>query len=178
MTSLRDHFTAFWACLLAGACPIAVAVPAGLQYPPPPQTNAHVRKLAHTWRTLHRASRLDRGASEDTSGGSDGAGPIILCSDDNLDALRRLATAAVDGGGDESDFAGLCLASVTSFDDDQEDASNANRLGEEAVSEDYIPEREDEVAFLQLTSGSTGAPKCIQETHAGGECNLLSLKIV
>ncbi|BAZ49184.1 non-ribosomal peptide synthetase/polyketide synthase hybrid enzyme [Nostoc sp. NIES-4103] len=35
-----------------------------------------------------------------------------------------------------------------------------------ATSEIY-PSRPDEVAFLQLTSGSTGVPKCIQETHQG-----------
>ena len=35
-----------------------------------------------------------------------------------------------------------------------------------AISEFY-PCRPDEVAFLQLTSGSTGVPKCIQETHQG-----------
>ncbi|WP_071187591.1 SDR family NAD(P)-dependent oxidoreductase [Trichormus sp. NMC-1] len=35
-----------------------------------------------------------------------------------------------------------------------------------ATSEFYLS-RPDEVAFLQLTSGSTGVPKCIQETHQG-----------
>ncbi|MBK1987687.1 SDR family NAD(P)-dependent oxidoreductase [Sphaerospermopsis aphanizomenoides BCCUSP55] len=35
-----------------------------------------------------------------------------------------------------------------------------------AIAEIY-PCRPDEVAFLQLTSGSTGVPKCIQETHQG-----------
>ena len=35
-----------------------------------------------------------------------------------------------------------------------------------AASELY-PTRPDDVAFLQLTSGSTGVPKCIQETHQG-----------
>lgn len=32
---------------------------------------------------------------------------------------------------------------------------------------EFYPSRPDEVAFLQLTSGSTGVPKCIQETHQG-----------
>lgn len=35
------------------------------------------------------------------------------------------------------------------------------------ATSDFYPCRPDEVAFLQLTSGSTGVPKCIQETHQG-----------
>lgn len=36
-----------------------------------------------------------------------------------------------------------------------------------SATSEFYPSRPDEVAFLQLTSGSTGVPKCIQETHQG-----------
>lgn len=36
-----------------------------------------------------------------------------------------------------------------------------------SATSEFYDSRPDEVAFLQLTSGSTGVPKCIQETHQG-----------
>src|SRR5688500_4595809 len=41
------------------------------------------------------------------------------------------------------------------------------RLKDHAAAESLYESRPDDLVFFQLTSGSTGVPKCIQETHRG-----------
>jgi acyl-CoA synthetase (AMP-forming)/AMP-acid ligase II/thioesterase domain-containing protein/NAD(P)-dependent dehydrogenase (short-subunit alcohol dehydrogenase family)/acyl carrier protein len=72
--------------------------------------------------------------------------PCILASDSLVESLENLPTVLP--------ISGLKVCAV-------------GELKKYSPSTDIYPCRPDEIAFLQLTSGSTGVPKCIQETHQG-----------
>jgi acyl-CoA synthetase (AMP-forming)/AMP-acid ligase II/NADP-dependent 3-hydroxy acid dehydrogenase YdfG len=112
--TLRDHFAAFWGCILGGIHPVVVAV--APSYDP---SNSVVMKLYNTWVLLRQ--------------------PPIIASASILGSIGAL------------DLKALAV-------EDLEQESEAN---------DIYQASPDDVVFYQLTSGSTGSPKCIQETHRG-----------
>jgi surfactin family lipopeptide synthetase A len=117
--SLKEHFSAFWGCALAGVVPAAVAAP-----PSYSERNSVVNKLHHSWDLLGR--------------------PALLTSERSYEQVLGLARPwGVDG---------LQVLTVES-------------LSDHAPAEAIHPCRPDDVLFYQLTSGSTGIPKCIPETH-------------
>ncbi|MEH1850170.1 MAG: SDR family NAD(P)-dependent oxidoreductase [Nostoc sp.] len=72
--------------------------------------------------------------------------PCILASDSLIESLENLRSL-------------LALPELK--------ISSLAELRNYSATSEFYPSRPDEVAFLQLTSGSTGVPKCIQETHQG-----------
>lgn len=113
---LRGHYTAFWACLLAGVIPVTVGI--APSYDP---SHGAAAKLAAVWAALER--------------------PAVLADTSRVDAVRGLLGA------------GAGVIAVEGL------PSNAEPTLHEAAHGD--------VAFIQLTSGSTGTPRCIQMTHRG-----------
>jgi acyl-CoA synthetase (AMP-forming)/AMP-acid ligase II len=121
VSSLRDHFAAFWACVLGGIVPVTVAIPSSYE-----ANNAVVGKLYNTWKLLDRPAILsDRNLQSSITG---------LTRLMGMEGLRVLAVEAL------------------------RDAAATGKI-HPAMPEDLV--------FFQLTSGSTGIPKCIQETHRG-----------
>ncbi|MBD2566541.1 SDR family NAD(P)-dependent oxidoreductase [Anabaena lutea] len=72
--------------------------------------------------------------------------PCILASDSLIEPLENLPSS-------------LALPELK--------ISSVGKLRNYSPTSEIYPCRPDDVAFLQLTSGSTGVPKCIQETHQG-----------
>jgi acyl-CoA synthetase (AMP-forming)/AMP-acid ligase II len=108
---LREHFCAFWGCLLGGFIPVTVATAATYDRP-----SAVLGKLRNVWELL-------------------GHPPLI--------ASRRLVEPL------GATFQALPI----------------DELAAHPPASGFHTARPEEVAFLQLSSGSTGLPKCIQETH-------------
>ncbi|HEV2471792.1 MAG TPA: AMP-binding protein, partial [Chthonomonadales bacterium] len=117
--SLRDHFTAFWACVLAGVTPVTVAVAPSYSEP-----NSVLNKLCNTWKLLEK--------------------PTILTS-------RRLV-GSISGLSEVMEMIGVTTHAV----EDLKQYGSSDKLYD-AKPQDLV--------FFQLSSGSTGIPKCIQETH-------------
>lgn len=124
LNNLRDHFSAFWACVLGGITPVTVARASSYR-----ETNSVVRKLFNIWQLLGQPAIVTSGAL----GSALGAVPGLM----GADTAFRLV--AIDSGphADTPPCADIRAATPT------------------------------DVLFLQLTSGSTGIPKCIQITHGG-----------
>jgi acyl-CoA synthetase (AMP-forming)/AMP-acid ligase II len=125
--SLRDYFTAFWACVLGGIVPVTISVA-----PSYGESNGVLNKLHNTWELLGR--------------------PIVLTSESLLSAVQGLAGLL--------GMEGLVARSV-------------GQLRQPSAGHIHVP-RPDDLMFLQLTSGSTGMPKCVRETHWGAICDISS----
>lgn len=123
LAELKDHFCAFWGCVLGGIVPVTVAIAQDLG-----ARNSVLNKLRHTWELLDH--------------------PRILTNSSLAEPLSRVPGLFPEV---TKPFSILCVEDLRAFET-------------EAVI--HTPRPEDTV-FLQLTSGSTGAPKCIRETHAG-----------
>jgi non-ribosomal peptide synthetase component F/thioesterase domain-containing protein/nucleoside-diphosphate-sugar epimerase/acyl carrier protein len=121
LPSRRDHFTAFWACVLGGLVPVTVAIAPSYH-----EENAVARKLIAAWTLL--------------------GSPRIVTARTLVEEIRK--------AGDHFGIGRLELVSV-------------DGLRDCPPAPDAHLSRADDVLFFQLTSGSTGEPKCIQETHAG-----------
>ncbi|WP_161975702.1 non-ribosomal peptide synthase/polyketide synthase [Tengunoibacter tsumagoiensis] len=121
ISTLREHFATFWACVFGGIIPVTVAVVHSYS-----ERNSVVNKLYNIWELLDH--------------------PPLIARADMKDALEGLRTILP--------MDDLHVLSV--------DALKAN----EPVTELY-PAQPEDIVFFQLTSGSTGIPKCIQETHRG-----------
>lgn len=121
LQNLRDHYLAFWGCVLGGITPVAVAIAPSYE-----QTNAVNSKVFHTWELLEQ--------------------PIILTNERIVGSIKNLETLFP-----MSSLNVLTIEKLLCY-------SNEGNI--------HFSEETD-VVFMQLTSGSTGAPKCIQETHKG-----------
>ncbi len=113
---LRGHYTAFWACLLAGVIPVTVGI--APSYDP---THGAAAKLVAVWSALEH--------------------PAALTDASRVDAVHGLLGVRAK------------VIAVEGLPSDAEPSSHEAAHGD--------------VAFIQLTSGSTGTPRCIQMTHRG-----------
>ena len=118
---LRDHFTAFWACVLGGITPVTVAVPPTYQ-----EAGGVVNKLFNIWKLLGQPAIL--------------AGNHMVQAISGLDKILPMPGLRILPVGDLKKF---------------------------APAERIYQSEPTGLVFFQLTSGSTGVPKCIQETHRG-----------
>jgi amino acid adenylation domain-containing protein len=118
---LRDHFTAFWACVLGGIIPVTVAVAPSYQ-----EANGVTNKLRGAWELLGR--------------------PWIITNHPLTQPLRGLERVW--------GVSGLRI----------EEAEELRRHSPASAIHQSDPAAP---VFFQLSSGSTGIPKCIQITHKG-----------
>ncbi|HYE31188.1 MAG TPA: condensation domain-containing protein [Methylomirabilota bacterium] len=117
---LRDHFTAFWACVLCGVTPVTVAIAPSYE-----EKNGVVNKLYNIWKLLEE--------------------PPIITNAHLESALSRLPQVA--------GMTSLRLLKV-------------EELRQNEPAEEIYDAKPSDLVFFQLTSGSTGVPKCIQEIHS------------
>ncbi len=123
LETLRDHFSAFWGCVLGGIIPVTVAIAPDMDSP-----NSVLNKLRHTWELLDHPRVITNERL---------AAPLYRVTDLFEEITER--------------FSILRMEALTAVETEPE----------------IFPAKPGDTVFLQLTSGSTGAPKCIQETHSG-----------
>ncbi len=86
LTTLRAHFTAFWACLLGGVIPATVAIAPSYEV-----ENAVVAKLFNAWRLLDRPAIL---TSEDLAPSLQGLKALFPMDGLAVHAIESLAGGA------------------------------------------------------------------------------------
>ncbi|HXO39971.1 MAG TPA: AMP-binding protein, partial [Thermoanaerobaculia bacterium] len=150
---LADHLASFWACVLGGIIPLTVARPVTYE-----RQSSVLSKLWNVWELLARPAILtsrrlvpllagvpalyrERSAGNGGAGGDGGPGGN-----------------GVPGGSDAAAGAGTRFAF---------ELLDVDELALSPPAAEAWEAAPDDVVFHQLTSGSTGIPKCIQETHRG-----------
>ncbi|MES9784126.1 MULTISPECIES: non-ribosomal peptide synthetase [Bacillus cereus group] len=117
--SLKEHFSAFWACVMGGITPATVAIAPSYQ-----EENGVVAKIYHTWNVLEK--------------------PLIITTNRLRASMKQMTNLY--------SMAGLEILTIEELEGRQVDGK-------------IYDVKPGDLAFFQLTSGSTGAPKCIQEVH-------------